>query len=106
MKGVLKICSRFTGEHRCRSVISRKMVCNFTEITPRHGCSPVNLLHIFRTPFIKNTSGWLLPHLIIGTYSYLKKKNLNPYENISAEQEITSVINRTNITESNSLHKI
>ena len=23
-------------------------------------CSPVNLLHIFRTPFIKNTSGRLL----------------------------------------------
>ena len=41
-----------------------------------------------------------------GTYSYLKKKNLNPYENISAEQEITRVISRTNITESNSLHKI
>ena len=26
----------------------------------RHGCSPVNLLHIFRTPFSKNTSGGLL----------------------------------------------
>ena len=25
-----------------------------------HGCSPVNLLHIFRTPFPRNTSGWLL----------------------------------------------
>ena len=25
-----------------------------------HGCSPVNVLHIFRTPFFKNTSGWLL----------------------------------------------
>ena len=29
-------------------------------ITLRHGCSPVNLLHIFKTLFIKNTSGWLL----------------------------------------------
>ena len=27
------------------------------EIALRHGCSPVNLLHIFRTPFPKNTSG-------------------------------------------------
>ena len=26
----------------------------------RHGCSPVNLLQIFRTPFSKNTPGWLL----------------------------------------------
>ena len=30
------------------------------EITLRHGCSPVNLLHIFRAPFSKNTSGRLL----------------------------------------------
>ena len=33
---------------------------NFIEIALRHGCSPVNLLHIFRTPFPKNTPGWLL----------------------------------------------
>ena len=36
------------------------MQSNFIEITLRHGCSPVNLLHIFRTPFPKNTSGGLL----------------------------------------------
>ena len=54
-KGVLKICSKYTGEHPCRSVIS-----NFIEITLRHGCSPVNLLHTFRTPFSRNTSEWLL----------------------------------------------
>ena len=38
----------------CRSVISIKLFCNFSifvEITLRHGCSPLNLLHIFRTPF-------------------------------------------------------
>ena len=29
---------------------------NFIEITLGHGCSPVNLLHIFRTSFLKNTS--------------------------------------------------
>ena len=38
--------------------------CDFNkvaiEITLRHGCSPVNLLHIFRAPFSKNTSGPLL----------------------------------------------
>ena len=45
-KGVLKIYSKSTGEHPCRSVIS--------------WCSPVNLLHIFRTTFPKNTSGRLL----------------------------------------------
>ena len=30
---------------------------NFIEIALQHVCSPVNLLHIFRTPFTKNTSG-------------------------------------------------
>ena len=37
-----------------------QLLCNFIEITLCHECSPVNLLHIFRTPFLKNTSGWLL----------------------------------------------
>ena len=59
-KGVLIICSKFTGEHPCRSAFSIKLLCNFIEIAPRHGCSPVNLLHIFRTPFPKNTLGRLL----------------------------------------------
>ena len=59
-KDVLKICSKFLGEHPCRSVISIKLLCDFIEITLWHGCSPVNLLHIFRTPFRRNTSEWLL----------------------------------------------
>ena len=33
---------------------------NFIEITLRHGRSPVILLHIFKIPFSKSTSGWLL----------------------------------------------
>ena len=31
------------------------LLCNFTEITLQHECFPVNLLHIFRKPFPKNT---------------------------------------------------
>ena len=59
-KGVLKICGKFTGEQPCWSVISIKLLCNFIEITLRHGCSPVNLLHFFRTTFPKNTLEQLL----------------------------------------------
>ena len=58
----LKICSKFTGEHICRSMIS---ISNFIEITLRHGWSPVNLLRIFRTLFLKNISGQLLPRIIV-----------------------------------------
>ena len=45
-KGVLKICSKFTGEHPCQSVLSIEL---------RLGCS-VNLLHLFKTAIIKNSS--------------------------------------------------
>ena len=37
-----------------------KVFCNFIEITLWHGYSTVNLVHIFRTPFLKNTSEQLL----------------------------------------------
>ena len=43
-----------------QNMISTKIQNNFIEITLQHGCSPVNLLHIFRTPFPKNTSGGML----------------------------------------------
>ena len=59
-KGVLKICGQFTGEHPSWNAISIKLLCNFIKITLRHGFSPVNLLYIFTTLFIKNTSRWLL----------------------------------------------
>ena len=70
-RGVQKICSKFTGEHLRRSTISTKLQSNFIEITLPHGCSPVNLLHIFRTPFLKNTSGRLLLKMSV---SILDKK--------------------------------
>ena len=57
---VLKICRKCTGEHPCQSAISMKLLCNFTEIALRHEYSHVNLMHVFRAPFPKNTSGRLL----------------------------------------------
>ena len=62
-KVVLKICSEYTGEHPWRSTISIKLLCNFIEITLRQGYSPVNLLHIFTTPFLQKTTGRLLLHM-------------------------------------------
>ena len=46
-------------------MISIKLQSKFIEITLQHGCSPVNLLHIFRTPFLKNTSWRLLVHFVL-----------------------------------------
>ena len=58
-KVVLKICSKFTGEYPCQSVISIKLQIKFIEITLRYGCCLLNLLHISRTPFPMNTCGGL-----------------------------------------------
>ena len=52
-KDFLKICIKFTGEHPRRRAISVKLQNIFTEIALRHACSPVNLLQIFRTTFLK-----------------------------------------------------
>ena len=74
-KAVLKICCKFTGDHPCRGVISMKLQSNFIKITLRHGCSPVNLQHIFRTAFPKNTSGWLLMYFKSTIYSINKRES-------------------------------
>ena len=47
-----------------------KLQSNFIEIALRHGCSPVNLLHIFRTSFYKNTHGGLLLYV---DYKHFRK---------------------------------
>ena len=64
-KRVLKIGRKFTGEHPCQSAIAIKLQCNFIVIALWYGCSHVNLLHIFRTPFPRNTSGLLLLLILI-----------------------------------------
>ena len=63
-KGVLKICRKFAGEHACQSVISIKLQSNLIEITFRHGCSPVILLHIFRTPLLFTATAFVLNYKI------------------------------------------
>ena len=80
VKGVLKICSKFTGKHPCRNVISIKLQSTFIEITLRHGCSSVNSLHFFRIAFSKNTSGWLLL-ILAGSYSMIKIKWAKVFNN-------------------------
>ena len=39
-KGSVQIRSEPIGEQTRRSAIPKKPLCNFTEITPMHGCAP------------------------------------------------------------------
>ena len=55
---------KITEQHPCRSVISMKLLFNFIEIVLRHGCSPVNVLDVFKTPFPKNISAGLLLYFV------------------------------------------
>ena len=48
-----KYAANLQGKHPYRSVTSIKLLCNFIKITLRHGCSPLNLLHILRTQFFR-----------------------------------------------------
>ena len=43
-----------------QTCVSMNLLCNFIEITLRHGCSSVHLLHIVRTALYKDTSGRFL----------------------------------------------
>ena len=79
-KGVLKTCSKFIGENRCRSAISMKLLCNFIEVTLRRGYSPVNLFNIFKTLLlgIALHGGKKLENMNftkMKEYSFLKKLN-------------------------------
>ena len=57
-------------ENTHAKVILIKLLSNFIDITLWHGCSPVNLLHVFRTPFYENTCKKLL--LIVKLSLYQK----------------------------------
>ena len=65
---------------------NEELQSNFFEITLRHVCSSVNLLHIFRTPFHKNISGGLL--LSIDRKGTLTWKGLNWVKGITTMYEI------------------
>ena len=48
-----------------------KVASNFIEITLWHGCSPANLLPIFKASFPNDSSGGLLLHVILWGVSAL-----------------------------------
>ena len=48
-KNTVQIRSKPTEEQTRRSVIPTKLLCNFTEIIPKHGCVPENPHHTRKT---------------------------------------------------------
>ena len=62
---------------------------SFIEIALEHGCSPVNLLIIFRTPFSKNSSGIVLSLLLT-----LAPKSMLVGHKINLVKQTTKFLNR------------
>ena len=97
-KGILKIWSKFTGEHPSQSVISIKLLCNFIEIALQLGCSLVNLLHIFRTTLEKHVQTTLFSEKHVQTaaseityimeFSHLLKKQNSCQQKVDSNQLI------------------
>ena len=61
-------------------MISTKLQSNFIEIALRRGCSSVNLLHIFRTPFPNDNSGGLFLIIPYSVHEIL----MSYYKNLAA----------------------
>ena len=85
----------FLQKQPVRGVISKRWSENMQQIyrrTPIPKCdSPVNLLHIFRTPFPKNTSWWLLLFIIfafLGLKYFLENSS---YVSITAPKELLEI---------------
>ena len=71
-------------------------MCSFIEITLQHGCSPVNLMHIFRTSFHRNTSGELPLHgtveIFLANFGYIHwKKPLTFFSNFHEMCQVCNV---------------
>ena len=64
---LMKRCSE-----NMQQMYKRTPAPKYAEVCFQHGCFSVNLLHISRTPFPKNTLGWLLLFStdVFRTYSY------------------------------------
>ena len=68
-----------------------KVQSNFIEISLLHRCFPVNLLHIFRPPFPKNTSGWMLFSLFLNEINFFvlfKIINIALSDSLSEERNL------------------
>ena len=80
-------------------MVSIKLQSSFIKVTHRHGCSPLILQHIFRTPFSKNTSGWLL--LEIGFKGFFSIESLYFRRNIALHLIFSEIFNIQGYLETN-----
>ena len=75
--------------------VALQLLFNFIEVALWHGCFPVNLLHIFRTPFSKDTPGQQLL-LLSGIQGILKICDKHILQ-VSRTWCVMNILNKINI---------
>ena len=71
MQFVMRVCSGFVVQLRCRSVISIKLLCRLIEFALRRGCFPVNLLSFLRAPLCGRTYWGMLLSFVKALSSFI-----------------------------------
>ena len=63
--------AKITGKHLCKSLFFNKVVGLSLQLYKKkrlwHRCFPVNFTKFLRTPFLRNSSGWLLLYFFLQT---------------------------------------
>ena len=91
---VLKMCSKFTVEHLCHSVISIKLLCNFIEIMLRHEFFLVNFAANFQNTCSYTSEGLLLSNIRFGWNLVSENveigfvENRNFFGNVNVREEL------------------
>ena len=95
-KGCLKICSKFTGEHPCRIVISIELLCYFIQVALRHGCSHRNFCIFSEHIFLKtHIEGYFCSYEDLRSIIYNRFIMQLWYQHLAAIVEITQISFRT-----------
>ena len=67
-KGVLRNFAKFTGKHQCQNLFFNKVASlrppTLFKKRLWHRCFTVNFQKFLRTPYLQNTSGWLLLYIV------------------------------------------
>ena len=102
-KGALINCTKFTGKHLCQSLFFNKFAglraATLLKKKLWHMCLPVNFAKFLRTPYLQNTSGWLLLILFVACFLYFSLSKIFATTKVALCEKCRLVENQLNYLE-------